>query len=42
MKGKVAKGAALIAKVIFGIFLIIAILLFILFMAGINAASAGP
>jgi uncharacterized membrane protein YtjA (UPF0391 family) len=35
----VAKGAATIAKVIFGIFLIMAVLLFVMVLAGINAVA---
>jgi uncharacterized membrane protein YtjA (UPF0391 family) len=35
----VAKGAATIAKVIFGIFLIMAVLLFVMVLAGVNAIS---
>jgi|1185.fasta_scaffold1976287_1 uncharacterized membrane protein YtjA (UPF0391 family) len=35
----VARGAAMIAKVIFGLFFFLALLLFILFFTGVNAVS---
>lgn len=38
----IAKGAATIAKVLFGIFLVIAILLIILVALGIGAAANAP
>jgi uncharacterized membrane protein YtjA (UPF0391 family) len=35
----VARGAAMVSRVVFGLFLLIAVLLFVLVVAGVNAVS---